>query len=226
VGYPPPAYPPPYGQSAGAHAGVASQERLDGQGRLRRALLLAATGVAVVAGLRLAPYVTYLTVLALVVLLRGAARSQESLWRRRAFRGRRWSDAPRTAVAFPWHTLVTATVSAVNVLAAAVGTAFVVAVLVLGGTRGRDALVVGGVVTVFAVWWGPGARRVRLLVGRGATALARRSPVGWTAVTLAVAVAAGLVVSALTGGVEWWPSDSPPWSQLEGLLPQAFLGQI
>jgi hypothetical protein len=34
------------------------------------------------------------------------------------------------------------------------------------------------------------------------------------------------VVTALGGPVEWWPSDSPPWSQLEGLLPQPLQGRI
>ena len=227
----PPPYPPPGSHPAavGHHPPYASpvtRPRLDAAGRLRRALLMGALAVGVVASYRLAPYVTYLVLVVLVAGARGVARTQESLWRRRAFRGKRWSDAPRGVAAFPWHTVLMATVSVLNVLTAATATALSVGVLVLGGMQGRDALVVGGMVTVVAVWWGPGSRRLRRPVGQGATALAVHGPVGWTAVVLAVAVAAGLTVSALGGGVEWWPSDAPPWSQLRGALPQPLQGRI
>ncbi len=223
-GHRPPAQPYPYAQHPAAQP--AAGERLDAPGRLRRALLMGALTVGVVAAYRLAPYVTYLLLLVLVAGLRGLARTQESLWRRRVFRGRRWSDAPRGVATFPWHTVLMATASVLNLLTAAVATAFTVALLVVGGMAGRDALWVGGVVTVLAVWCGPGSRRLRRPVGQGATALARHAPVGWGAAVLAVAVAAGLVVSAAGGGVEWWPTDAAPWSQLRGALPGPLQGRI
>ncbi|PJI93977.1 serine/threonine-protein kinase [Luteimicrobium subarcticum] len=171
------------------------------------------------------PVTTFGVLAVLVLLARYAGVATESLHGRRERRGVGRRDGARVVLASPWH-LVRATIGSLPavLVAAAAGVALVVVawwaldrrVLVDDGGANAAwvysvALVVTMVVAIVLAWFGPGARLtrsgVRVLLGRLLPTRRRAVVVG----LLALAVAVGLAVPALTGhDVVWWPLPSGP----------------
>lgn len=185
----------------------------------RRSSLLLGVLVVVAAAFRLAPYLTLATLAVGIVSLRGVSRSQEAAWQRRTVRGRRWSDAPRSVVGYPWHALRGSLGAVVLVGYAAAATALVTGVLGVLGASSSDALLAGGVTLAAAAWWGPGSRRVRQPAGRAALAVARE-PLVWGLAGAVLAVLAVLCWLAFAqSGVNWSPGSGAPWRELRRLVP-------
>ena len=200
----------------------AGQAPLTGWARARRSLLLLATAALVVVGFRAAPYVAAAAVAVLVLATRGVSRTQDALHRRRTMRGTRWHDTPRSVVGYPWHVLRGAAGAIVLLLAAVGLVACVVGSLVVIGVRTSDALLVGGAALVLAVWQGPGSGRVRIPLGRAATAAAGKPAV--TAVALSLLMLGIVVAWAVfeQTGIIWSPDSGPPWRG----LPFALTGML
>jgi len=71
-------------------------------------------------------------------------------------------------------------------------------------------LLMGGVFST-ALWWGPGARRLRVPTRRVLRLATRRAWTGWCAVVV-VAVAVMLLGQELSqSGVRWDPAPGAPW---------------
>jgi serine/threonine protein kinase len=186
--------------------------------RFRRGCMLLAAGAVVATAFRVAPYVAFFALSAVVVALRGASLTQEASWRRRTTRGPRWFDGPVALAGYPWHTLrglagSIALLAVVGLLAA--GTAGWLVVL---GVPAPDALLAAGVVAAFTAWWGPFSKRVRHVVGRSASTLARSAWTGWPAVALVTALAVVLWWAAAVDGIIWAPASGGPLTQLREQL--------
>ncbi len=139
---------------------------------------------------------------------------------RRHERGPRRSDAVVAVVSGPWHLLVGVVATAFTVLVpllVGVSGAFAAALAIQAGTGAAadpgspGALAVGGVLAVLMAWWGPGGAGLR----RGTRSLVRGVAPGDTAAQLvtglALVLAFGLVVWAVThGSPTWWPRTDPP----------------
>jgi hypothetical protein len=156
------------------------------------ALLAALAGAATVA-----PGAVAVAFVVLAVLARTIDRSAAGLWRRRAERGRRSSDAAVTVLALPWRLL---TASVASLLAAvlpalvALAAAFITASSLAGGRAalpsGGPALAAGAVAGALVAWWGPGGGSLR----RGSRQAVR-------ALVLTRGVAVVLALLLVAGGV-------------------------
>ncbi|MGI8899437.1 MAG: serine/threonine-protein kinase [Nocardioides sp.] len=180
--------------------------------RLQRSLLLGGLLGLCMIGVAVAPYLTSLLAALAVLTVRTISWTGESARERQHLRGRRcWYDAPLTLLSAPWY-LVVATGGTLMLLVWSATVTLVVglgwAVLRLPLTPG---LLVLGAVLGLTLWWGPGAKRLRLpthrLVGRSV----RDQWVGWTAVAAVALVLMALAWSASTGDVVWDPQPGPPW---------------
>ncbi len=180
------------------------------------AVLVALAGAATVA-----PGAVAVGFLVLAVLARTVDRSAAGLWRRRAERGARPSDAAVTVLALPWRLLLAATAS---VLAAvlpaliALAAAFITASSVAGGRAvlpsGGPALAAGAVAGVLSAWWGPGGGALR----RGSRQVVRALvPTRAAVVVLVVLLVAGGSAGALARAAGQRPDPAPfpvwqlPW---------------
>jgi hypothetical protein len=177
------------------------------------AVLAALAGAATVA-----PGAVAVTFVVLAVLARAIDRSALGLWRRRAERGPRPSDAAVTVLALPWRLL---TASVASLLAAvlpalvALAAAFITASSVAGGRpvlpSGGPALAAGAVAGALVAWWGPGGGSLRRGSRQAVRALA---PTRGVAVVLALLLVAGGVSAAVlrAGGQ---PPNPAPFSGMQ-----------
>jgi hypothetical protein len=180
--------------------------------RLQRGALLLGGFALAALGFARAPYLA-LAVLALSALaVRTVSWTTESARERRHRRGRRrWYDGLLTLASSPWY-LVVATAGTVVLAGWAAAVAFVVglAYLLFGLPLVPGLLLMGATLAV-SLWWGPGARRVRLPVRRLVLVTTGRAWLGWLGVALVVAAAGLCALSLLTDGVTWEPLPGPPW---------------
>jgi serine/threonine protein kinase len=218
----------PYMQPPAPQQGVPQQPTDDGRPRLvppdawrpapgglarlqRGSLLLGLFGI-VTLGFARAPYAALAVACALALAVRTVSWTTESARQRQHLRGRRrWYDSTLTVVSAPWY-LVVATGGTIVLLLWSALVAFVVgfAYLMFRGPLVPGLLVMGAVFAV-SLWWGPGARRVRLPTRRAVLTATRRAWAGWLAVALVVAAVALCGWSLATGGVVWDPQPGPPW---------------
>ena len=140
------------------------------------------------------PGVALVVLLGWSVIARAADLSFTSLVLRRYERGRRRSDVAMAVLMSPWHVVVGVVATVVSmILPLGVALAGIYgAALLLAGTRGGDlgpgapvTLVVGGVLGLAMLWWGPGGASLR----RGSRSIVRR------------VVPAGLPVQVLTAAL-------------------------
>ena len=186
--------------------------RTSGTARLQRSLVLGGMFASAAAGFAVAPYVTFLLLAALALTVRTVSWTTESARERQHLRGRRrWYDAPLTVATSPWY-LVVAAGGTVMLLAWA---AMVTFMLGLGVALFRPPMSLGllllGCVLAFALWWGPGAKRLRLPTQRVLGRVTRDPWVGWTVVAGVAIVLAALVFASLSYDVSWAPQPGPPW---------------
>jgi len=199
----------------------------------RRGTILALGVVALAAGASW-PGPTLLVVLVVAVLVRSIGLDVDAHHLRRARRGPRRSDGPRTVLAWPWY-LVRAFLGVLP--AALVGAS---ALVLVGGVgwwllgSGRVVLVEAGaretggfggnapwvesalvavtvLVALVTLWFGPAGAATRRGARWTSAGIAPGARGAVVVVLLALAVAAALVsVVLLDGSIEWWPLDGPP----------------
>ncbi|QWZ09009.1 serine/threonine protein kinase [Nocardioides panacis] len=183
-----------------------------GLARLQRGSLLLGLFGIVTLGFARAPYAALAVACALALAVRTVSWTTESARQRQHLRGRRrWYDSTLTLASAPWY-LVVATGGTIVLLLWSALVAFVVgfAYLMFRGPLVPGLLVMGAVLAV-SLWWGPGARRVRLPTRRAVLTATRRAWTGWLAVALVVAAVALCGWSLASGGVVWDPQPGPPW---------------
>lgn len=183
-----------------------------GLARLHRGLVQAGLLGIVATGFALAPYLMLLYLALVVLAVRTASWTTESALLRQHARGRRrWYDRTLTVTSTPWY-LIVATGGTLLLLgwAALLALALAVAYLVFRLPM-MPGLLCAGMVLGLAIWWGPGARRVRVPTRRLLAAVTTRHWAGWLCVGLCaagIAVLAGLLAS---GGADWSPAAGAPW---------------
>lgn len=209
VGYPPPprtqVLPPP------APAARAPRPPADPT-RVQRALQLLGLGALAAALVAYAPYAGTALVGLCVLVLRTVSVTRQRHTRRRLLRGRRrWYDVPATVLALPFY-VVTALVGSLMAMAVA---AFVgLAMFSLGYVLGQGlatSLVLAGLGLVPALWWGPGAGRVRETARALTRRTARTDYGGWFVVGMSVVGVVLLVTLLLGSGPSWAPALTAPW---------------
>ncbi len=170
------------------------------------------TLVAVLAAI--APAVSGIAVLGVIVILRLADHIARSAGRRRAARGPNpWSAVP-ALLALPWHAIRAAVETVLGVPVAALAAALVAvpAMLLSDQLRPTATMTIGTAVAtgvfVAATWLGPGGRPLRRVTGGilGAVVPSRLSAI-LASVALAGGIA-GLCTIVLTEPPDWWPL---PW---------------
>jgi hypothetical protein len=186
--------------------------RTSGTARLQRGLCLGGAVGSVAAGFAVAPYLTFLLLSAAALVVRTLSWTTEAARERQHLRGRRrWYDAPFTVATSPWY-LVVAAGGTVMLLAWSGLVTFMVGlgVALVGPPLSSGLLLLGGVLAL-TLWWGPGAKRLRLPTQRVLGAVTRDPWVGWTAVAAVGIVLVALAFAVGTGDVSWSPQPGPPW---------------
>jgi predicted Ser/Thr protein kinase len=182
--------------------------------RLQRKLVLGGTFAVVAAGFGVAPYLTFLAVALGALAVRTLSWTSESARQRQHLRGRRrWYDALLTVASTPWY-LVVAAGGTVMLMAWAGFITFMVglAVALLAPSVSMALLVLGGVLAL-TVWWGPGAKRLRLPLRRAIASASHDPWVGWTVVAAVGIFLAAVVYAYLTGEPTWSPASGAPWGE-------------
>jgi predicted Ser/Thr protein kinase len=181
--------------------------------RSRRAVLLAALGLAAAAGVAAYPWAALAALLVLVWLLRTGSLAAATVAERRQLRGAKWYDGPRLVLGAPWDlirslpTTVLLGIWACGLAVAAVLVCYAVAAPI------TTTLAAAGVVLVGGLWWGPGGGRLRSPVDRVARPLSRGVR-GWLLALCVVAGIGGLLGGLAAGGPDWLPASGAPFSGL------------
>ncbi len=166
-----------------------------------------AAGVAT--GLTAYPWLT-LVLLGLVTwFLRGASLAGTARGLRRGVRGAKWWDGPQMLLASPWHA-VQAIPGALLLLLWSLGLGLACALICYAVTAGEQVtLFASGLVTVLALWLGPGGSRFRGPVSR-MVAPVSRGVGSWVLLWAVLAGGTvGLGVLATEQGTHWAPIGNP-----------------
>ncbi len=177
--------------------------------RSRRAGLLVALAAGVATGLTAYPWLTLVLLALATWFLRGASLAASAAGMRRSVRGARWYDGPQLLIASPWH-LVQAIPGAVLLVLWSLGLGLACALICYAVTAGEQlTLFASGLVTVLALWFGPGGSRFRGPVTRMVQPLSRRFGPWLVLGVVLVAGAAGLGLLAAEQGTHWDPVGNP-----------------
>jgi predicted Ser/Thr protein kinase len=183
--------------------------------RVQQVLQLLGLGALTAAVVAYAPYAGGALAGVVVLLLRTSSVTRQRHTRRRLVRGRpRWYDVPATTFALPGYVLFAFLGSLVVLLGAALVALALFSLGYVLGQTDRVSLVLAGLGAAPALWWGPGAGRVRESTRRFVHRTSRTEFGGWFVVVtcvLGVAVLLGLLLST---GPNWAPALSAPWHQL------------
>lgn len=181
--------------------------------RSQRVLQLFGLGAVTTALVAYAPYAGTALVAILVLALRTASVTRQRHGRRRLMRGRaRWYDVPTTTVSLPGYLLLAFFGTVTLLLSAAfVGVAMFSLAYLLGRPT-SGGMVLAGVGFTPVLWWGPGSGRVREMTRGMVTRSARSEFGGWFVVVMCVLATAVLLGLLLSGGSDWAPAVSPPWT--------------
>lgn len=186
--------------------------RRSGTARLQRGLLLGGAVAGVAVGTAVAPYLTFIGLGIVVLLVRTFSWTGQAARERQHLRGRRrWYDAPLTVLTTPWYLLVAGGGTALLLAWAGLVTFVAALVAAVLGLPLPLLLLASGTLLGVLTWWGPGAKRLRLPARRVAAALTRDPWVGWTAVAGVVIVLVPLVLALAAGELSWRPAPGPPW---------------
>ncbi len=203
--------PRPLGRRHSPHAAKAPRD----SSRVQQVLQLLGLGALTAATIAYAPYAGTALVGIVVLVLRTVSVTRQRHARRRLLRGRTtWYDVPATTLALPIYLLV----ALVGTLVLLFGAAFTaLGMYSLGYVLGqplRVDLVLAGLGFVPALWWGPGATRLREST-RGLVVRTSRSEFGgWFVVVACLLGAAVMLGLLLDSGPNWAPALSPPWHGL------------
>lgn len=195
----------PYSSLAPAVAPVGTVERV------RRGVVLVAGAAATAVAFAAAPWVAAGLVVVLVWLLRGGSVAASVTRDRRRVRGAKWYDGPRLLLGAPWH-LVRSLPGTAMLLLWSGGLALAAVLICYAVSASAEVtLLIGGVVFVVSLWWGPGGFRVRSPLSRIVNPLSRTT--GWwllgVGVLLAIAMVGWAVVTSQ--GVSWTPGNQAPF---------------
>ena len=160
-----------------------------------------------------APYAGTALVAIVVLLMRTASVSRQRHGRRRMIRGRpRWYDVPTTALSMPGY-LFLAFFGALTLvtLAAFCGVAMFSLAYLLGRPVAVG-LVMAGLGFAPVLWWGPGSGRLREVTRGLVNRTARSEFGGWLVVAMCALGTAVLLGLLLSGGPNWAPALTAPWS--------------
>ena len=175
-------------------------------------------GTTVTAGVAAFPWLATIAVLLLVWVLRSGSLALSRVADRRLRRGRSsWWEGPALVVGSPLHLLrgLLSTLGLALVAAALAASAGLVALAAVDGLP--RALTVAGAALAVALWWGPGASRVRGPVGAAVRPLAHRLPV-WLLAAVLAGVATAALASVAAGGPDWAPGEAPSLANPLGSL--------
>jgi hypothetical protein len=207
--------PAPAGASASPsrpHLLPPTSYRTSGTAKLQRSLLLGGALGAVAVGTAVAPYLTFVGLGIVVLLVRTFSWTGQAARERQHLRGRRrWYDAPLTVLTTPWYLLVAGGGTALLLAWAGLVTFVAALVVAVLGLPLPLLLLSSGALLGVLTWWGPGAKRLRLPARRVAAALTRDPWVGWTAVAGVVIVLVPLALALAAGELSWRPAPGPPW---------------
>lgn len=179
--------------------------------RLRRGCAVLAGSLVVGGALAAAPWVTLITLVVGVWLLRAGSLAASAVADRRSLRGRKWYDGLRLAFSSPWHLLRAVTGTLVLTvwsagLALAAGLLCYAFALDLPTT-----LAISGTTLGVALWSGPGSSRFRSPVSRVLYPLCRTTTAWLLVCAVTGILGALLVIVALGQGTAWTPADSGPF---------------
>ncbi len=182
--------------------------------RLRRSVLVLGGAAVVTAVVTLAPYVTVTVCVIAAWLLRSTSMAASAVSNRRRVRGAKWYDSVQVLLSAPWH-LSRSIPGTVLLVLWSLGVVVAFALCCFAASLSLQAsLAVVGIGFTAAMWWGPGAERVRAPLHRVVDPVARK-PVPWLLATLLVlAGAAFLHEAAVSTGTDWTPEDRPPFSDV------------
>jgi len=177
--------------------------------RSRRALLLAALGLGASTAVAAYPWLALILISLLAWLFRGASLAATAAGARRNLRGAKWYDGPQLLLASPWHA-VQAIPGAMLLLLWSLGLGLACALICYALTAGvQVTLFASGVMTVLALWLGPGGSRFRGPVSRMVNPLCRGLGT-WVALwILVVGGSIALGILAQDRGTDWAPFGNP-----------------
>ncbi len=183
--------------------------------RVQQVLQLLGLGALTASMVAYAPYAGTAIVGIVVLVLRTVSVTRQRHSRRRLLRGRTaWYDVPTTTLSLPVYLLVALAGSLVLLLGAAFTALAMYSLGYVLGQPVRVNLVLAGLGFVPALWWGPGAIRLREST-RGLVARTARSEFGgWFVAVACLLGAAVLLGLLLNGGPNWAPALTAPWHQL------------
>ncbi|HEX6151642.1 serine/threonine-protein kinase [Nocardioides sp.] len=177
--------------------------------RTRRALLLVGLGLAGATGIAAYPWLTLAALALLTWLFRGASLAASAAGARRTLRGARWYDGPQLLIASPWHA-VQALPGAVLLLLWSLGLGLACGLICYAVAASEQVtLFASGLVTVLALWLGPGGSRFRGPLTRMVNPVCRTLAPWLVAWVLVLAGAIGLGVLATDRGTDWTPIGDP-----------------
>ncbi|MGZ8735947.1 MAG: protein kinase domain-containing protein [Nocardioides sp.] len=186
--------------------------RTSGTAKLQRGLCLGGAFGSVAAGVAVAPYLTFVLLAALALTVRTISWTTESARERQHLRGRRrWYDGPLTLATSPWYLVVAAGGTVMLLAWAGLVTSMVGLVVALFRPSASFGLLVIGGVLALTLWWGPGAKRLRLPTQRILAGATRDPWIGWTVVAGVGIVFVALLFAFAAGDVSWAPQPGPPW---------------
>jgi serine/threonine protein kinase len=159
-----------------------------------------------------APYAGTAVVGLVVLILRMVSVTRQRHSRRRLLRGRTaWYDVPATTLSLPVYLLVALAGSLVLLFGAAFTALGMYSLGYVLGQPEQVDLVLAGAGFVPALWWGPGATRLRESTRALVVRTARTELGGWF-VVVACLLGAAVMLGLLTNvGPNWAPALSPPW---------------
>ncbi len=161
-----------------------------------------------------APYAGTALVATVVLLLRTASVSRQRHARRRMVRGRpRWYDVPTTTLSMPGYLLLAffgALTPDRDWRPSAAWRMFSLAYLL--GQPVAVGMVMAGLGFAPVLWWGPGSGRLREMTRGLVNRTARSEFGGWLVVAMCALGTAVLLGLLFSGGPNWAPALTAPWS--------------
>ena len=160
-----------------------------------------------------APYAGTALVAAVVLVLRTASVSRQRHARRRMVRGRpRWYDVPTTTLSLPGYLLLAFFGALTLILMASFCGLALFSLAYLLGQRVAVGMVMAGLAFAPVLWWGPGSNRVREMTRGLVNRTARSEFGGWLVVAMCAVGTAVLLGLLFSGGPNWAPALTAPWS--------------
>jgi hypothetical protein len=170
-----------------------------------------AIGLAILATIGLAPYLGAFVLFVLILVCRATWRSKWRLSERRVARGPQRHDQWINAIGTPWDVVVVALPALAQCTWVwLAGFAAGAAVASDPNASPEAPYLVGGIVTLVLLWFGPGTARVRYGMHVLLAPIDRNQRWAWVTAGVFLAVTWVLLLIWDSSGTSWWPADGPP----------------